>query len=47
MFAAGDMAAGIVGSINPVAGLAVKGVNTLLQGINSLGGKKSEAFSAD
>lgn len=47
MFTAGDTVANVLRTINPVAYLVSKGVMTTLKGINSLGGKKSEAFSAD
>ena len=44
-FAVGDTIANGLGAINPVLGLAGKGVMTALKGINSLGGKKARQFS--
>lgn len=38
-------AAGIAGSINPLAGVAVKGVQTTLNAINSLGAQKADSFT--
>ncbi len=46
-FQVGDTATNILGTINPVLGLAGKGVMTALKGINSLGGKRADSFSID
>lgn len=47
VFQIGDTVANVLRPISPELDLTLKGVNTLLKGINSIGGKKSEAFSAD
>ena len=44
-FAAVDTVGNIVGTVNPMAGLAVKAGSTLLKGINSTGGKRADQFS--
>lgn len=44
-FAAVDTVGNIVGTVNPMAGLAVKAGSTLLKGINSIGGKRADQFS--
>ena len=46
-FQVGDTIANGLGTVNPVLGLYAKGAMTLLKGINSIGGKKTQAFSAD
>lgn len=46
-FQVGDTATNILGTVNPVLGLAGKGVMTALKGINSLGGKRADSFSID
>lgn len=44
LFAAGDTIADGLSAINPVLGMYGKGAMTLLKGINSLGGKKTQQF---
>ena len=44
-FAVGDTIANSIGMVNPVFGLAAKGVMTAVKGINSLGGKRAKNFS--
>ena len=44
LFAAGDTIAEGLSTINPVLGMYGKGAMTLLKGINSLGGKKTQKF---
>ena len=44
-FAIGDTIANGIGMVNPVFGLATKGIMTAIKGINSLGGKKARKFS--
>ena len=44
-FAVGDTIANGIGMVNPVFGLAAKGVMTAVKGINSLGGKRAKKFS--
>ena len=46
-FAAGDMLASGIGMINPVFGLAAKGIMTAFKGINDLGGKHARRFSVN
>ena len=46
-FAIGDTIANGLGTVNPVLGLAGKGVMAALKGINSLGGKKARQFSVN
>jgi len=47
MFAAGDMVANGLSTINPVLGMYGKGVMAVLKGVNSLGGSNTQEFSAD
>ena len=46
-FAIGDTIANGIGAINPVFGLAAKGVMTAFKGINSLGGKRARQFGVN
>lgn len=47
LFAAGDTIANGLSSINPVLGMYGKGVMAVLKGVNSLGGSRTQKFSAD
>ena len=44
-FAVGDTIANGIGMVNPVFGLAAKGIMTAVKGINSIGGKRARKFS--